>query len=142
MKTPTLKWIDPCLKESLGKRVELRLRPSVFTLRITVVLASALPALALASFSTWAFTKFDPGLLNVVLWAFGFVFLAAATEVQDKRLALVTGISGATIVASALLGYGFAAEIALLGSWIVAAWTVPIVLAVISRALVSTANSR
>jgi hypothetical protein len=95
------------------------LRATRFSSRLLLALA---PALAIVVASAWAVgAGLSSGILQALIWASGFVFLALAMETRkpDFSMLLITGL---TLPALALLSAWVAVEFALLAAVLVAAW--------------------
>jgi hypothetical protein len=95
------------------------LRATRFSNRLLLALA---PALALVVASAWAVGGgLSSGILQALIWASGFVFLALAMETRkpDFSMLLITGLA---LPALALLSAWVAVEFALLAAVLVAAW--------------------
>ena len=127
MKTHTIKWFQNDFPSKIG------IAGSARTLNRALCLAARgftalVPALAIVVGAVWAIT--DPGveqILQVSLWACGFVFLALVidSEKPPVGLPLATGIA---LPILALLSSRVASEFAIVGAVLVAIWVAALIL--------------
>ena len=89
---------------------------------ILIILATALPATAIAVLTVLAFSSQAQGVAAAAIWATGFVFLALSVENNGSR-ALLLGVSAVVLMLCAWLGSELATEFGVLGGFIVAGWT-------------------
>jgi len=95
-------------------------RAGLFGIRLLI---SLMPGAMMVIAAVWAISVYDqPALLQAMVWASGFVFLALAVESTrpDVRLLLATGCA---LPFLALLSAHVAVEYAVLAVALVAAWS-------------------
>ena len=92
---------------------------------LALSLVAGLPALVMATLSVVLVNTADANILGATVLASSFILMGIAIESTRPSVSLLAFISGLLSGILAWLGYHVAPEFAVMGSWILAAWTVP-----------------
>ena len=120
MKTQALNWPPTCrARTKTFTGFKLDTRPALRAL--LMVLAAALPAVAVSIITIWAIGNGGLEYVSAVYWSAGFIFLALMVENSGERAFALAG-SGLALMSLAWLSSRVAPEFGVVAGFLLAAW--------------------
>jgi dolichyl-phosphate-mannose--protein O-mannosyl transferase len=123
MNTHTLRSSGTWPRDKTSSKLATTVR-TVFFYSSRMILADA-PALAIIVAAAWAIgSEQSAHILQAIIWAAGFVFMALALEVAQTKRSIGLLLTGLALPVIALLSSHVAVEFAVVGATLIAAWVV------------------